>query len=201
MEANFEFECTALAPRRKELGQRVVSFLLEKKKKFLQHERPDGEDADLIYGSDKAFERAWTDSSRTNIELQLKGKPAEGRSITKFRNLSGAIGFWRLCGFRRIGASCCFALSFDLQHQSRAFAEACEFDPRRSNAEDLEDEKLETIYNTDPWTNVKKLKTERLRDVLPLHHASLTLTDEELKDFFHHSSDDKIGWVKVTKDT
>jgi hypothetical protein len=54
---------TTLELRRKGLGRKVVSLLLEKAKKFLQHERPDGEDADLIYGSDEAFERAWTSRS------------------------------------------------------------------------------------------------------------------------------------------
>lgn len=49
------------------------------------------------------------------------------------------------------------------------------------------------IYDVDPWTTVKELKIERLRDVLPLHHASLTLTDEELKAFFITHTDNKIG--------
>lgn len=39
---------------------------------------------------------------------------------------------------------------------------------------------------------------ERLRDALPLHHAALTLTDEELQDFFVTHADDKIGWDRVT---
>ncbi|CRL31324.1 EF-Hand 1, calcium-binding site [Penicillium camemberti] len=196
---------TALELRRKGLGRKVVSLLLEKAKKFLQHERPDGEDADLIYSSDEAFERAWTLHAlvspgylTADIEPQLKGKSAEERLTTKYRNQSGAIDFWRSCGFRRIGASRCFALSFDLQHQSRALAEVCDFDPRRSNAEDLENEELEMIYEADSWTNVKELKMERLRDVLSLHHASLTLTDKELRAFFIAHANDKIGWDRVT---
>lgn len=51
---------------------------------------------------------------------------------------------------------------------------------------------------TDPFTDVKKLKIERLRDALPLHNAASTLTDKELKDFFMAHADDKFGWDQVT---
>lgn len=182
-----------------------MSLLLEKAKQFLQVDKSDGEDADLTYGFDEAFQPAWILHAlvspgylTADIEPQLKGKSAEERLTTKYRNQSGAIDFWRSCGFRRIGASRCFALSFDLQHQSRALAEVCDFDPRRSNAEDLENEELEMIYEADSWTNVKELKMERLRDVLSLHHASLTLTDKELRAFFIAHANDKIGWDRVT---
>lgn len=133
-----------------------------------------------------------------DIKSQLVGKSAEERLMTRARIQSGAIDFWRSCGFRRIGASRCFALSFDLQHQSRALAAASDFDPRRSHAKDLEDEELEVIYETNRFTKLKKLKMGRLRDALPLHHAALTLTDEELKAFFVTRASDKIGWHQVT---
>jgi hypothetical protein len=42
------------------------------------------------------------------------------------------------------------------------------------------------------------MKTERLRDALPLHYAALTLTDEELKNYFAAHADDEIGWDRVT---
>jgi hypothetical protein len=41
---------------------------------------------------------------------------------------------------------------------------------------------------------VKKLKMGRLHDALPLHHAALTLMDEELNAFFVTHADDEIGW-------
>lgn len=196
---------TALELRRKGLGQKVVSLLLKKAKQFCLYEKGDGEDADLIYGSNEAFERAWTLHAlvspgilTADIESQLAGKSAEERSMTRAQNQSGAIDFWRSCGFRRIGASRCFAFSFDLQHQSRALAAASDFDPRRSHAEDLEIEELEVIYETNRFTEVKKLKMGRLRDALPLHHAALTLTDEELKAVLVAHADDEIGWDRVT---
>jgi hypothetical protein len=36
-----------------------VSLLLEKAKQFLQVDKSDGEDADLTYGFDEAFQPAW----------------------------------------------------------------------------------------------------------------------------------------------
>ncbi|XRM39503.1 hypothetical protein ABZX51_002854 [Aspergillus tubingensis] len=39
---------------------------------------------------------------------------------------------------------------------------------------------------------------DRLRDSLPLHHAALTLMDEELKAFFVFHASDELGWERVT---
>lgn len=88
--------------------------------------------------------------------------------------------------------------SFDLHHQSHALPAVSDFETRRSHTRDLKDEELEIIYKTDRFTEVKKLKMGRSRDVLPLHYAALTLTDEELKAFFVTYADDKIGWDRVT---
>jgi hypothetical protein len=192
--------------RRKGLGQKIVSLLLNKARLFCLDDKPDGEHVDLVYGSNKAFELAWTLHAlvspgvlTADIESQLVGKSAEERLAIRTRVQSGAIDFWRSCGFRRVGASRCFAFSFDLQHPSRAIAAASDFDPRSSDAEDLEnEEELEVIYEADRFTGVKKKKMERLRDALPLHHAALTLVDEELKTFFATHADDDLGWDRVT---
>ncbi|KAJ9297976.1 hypothetical protein DTO271G3_4197 [Paecilomyces variotii] len=196
---------TALELRRKGLGKRIVSLLLEKARQFCLDDRPDGKLAGLIYGSNAAFERAWTLHAlvipgylTADVKPQLVGKSAEERLMTKDQIETGAIDFWRSCGFRRIGASRCFAFSFHLQHQSRALAAASDFDPQSTHAEDLEDEELQIIYETDLFVDVKKLKTERLRDALPLHHAALTLDDDELEAFFVTHADDKIGWDQLT---
>jgi hypothetical protein len=196
---------TALELRRQGLGQKVVSLLLEKAQQFCRRDKPDGKYVDHVYGSNEAFERAWTlhalvspGSLTADIESQLEGKSAEERLMIQDRAESGAIDFWRSCGFRRIGASRCFAFSFNLQHQSRALAAASDFDPRRSQAKDLEDEELQDSYYTDPFTEGKDLKMGRLRDTLPLHHAALTLTDQELQAFFITHTDDGIGWDRVT---
>lgn len=110
---------TALELRRKGLGQKVVSLLLEKAKQFCLDDKPDGKHADLFYGSNEAFERAWTLHAlvspgylTADIESQLVGKSAEERLMTRDRIQSGAIDFWRSCGFRRIGASHLAVLHF-----------------------------------------------------------------------------------------
>jgi hypothetical protein len=46
---------TALELRRKGLGQKLVSLLLNKARQFCLNEKGDGENADLIYGSDEAL--------------------------------------------------------------------------------------------------------------------------------------------------
>ncbi|KAJ6118121.1 hypothetical protein N7471_013998 [Penicillium samsonianum] len=213
---------TALELRRKGLGQKVVSLLLNKAEQFCLGKKGDhrqlldrrkrlidmlGDDklAELGVVSDEDFERAWTPYAlvspgtlTADFESQLEGKSAEERLMTKSRAESGAIDFWRACGFRRIGASRCFAFSFDVQHQSRALSAASDFDPRRSHAKDLEYEELEAAYEADHLIDPNKLKMEKLRDMLPLHHAALTLTDEELKAFFVTHADDEIGWDRVS---
>ncbi|KAF4220079.1 hypothetical protein CNMCM8980_003368 [Aspergillus fumigatiaffinis] len=200
-----ELHVTELNLRRKGLGQKIVSLLLNKARLFCLDDKPDGKHADLVYGSNKAFELAWTLHAlvspgvlTADIESQLVGKSAEERLTIRTRIQSGAIDFWRSCGFRRIGASRCFAFSFDPQHPSRAIAAASDFDPRRSHAEDLENEELKVICEADRFTDVTKVKMERLLDVLPLHHAAFTLMDEELKTFFATHADDEIGWDRVT---
>jgi hypothetical protein len=122
------------------------------------------------------------------------GKSAEECLMIQTQIQSSAIDFWRLCGFRRIGASQCFAFSFDHQHPSRAIAAASDFNPHRSHAGDLENKELKVICEVDRFTDVTKVKMERLCDVLPLHHAAFTLMDEELKTFFATHADDEIGW-------
>ncbi|KAJ5263953.1 hypothetical protein N7478_011558 [Penicillium angulare] len=196
---------TALDLRRKGLGREIVSLLLRKAKQYCLDDKPDGKNVDIFYGSNEIFERAWTlhvlaspGYLTADIKSQLVGKSAEERLMTQTQYQLAAIEFWRSCGFRRIGASHFFAFSFDLQHLSRALAADSDFDPRRSHAEDLENEELRLIYEEDHSTKVEELKMERLRDALPLHHAALTLTDEELQDFFVTHADDRIGWDQVT---
>lgn len=195
---------TALELRRKGLGQKLVSLLLEKARKFCLDGKPDGKHAAIFYGSNEAFERAWTLHAivspgflTADMESRLVGKSAEERLMIRVQTDSSVIGFWRSCGFRRIGASHCFAFSFDLHHQSHALAAGADFDPRRSYAEDLEDEELGIIYEANRHIDVNKLKMGRLRDTLPLHHAALTLTDEELRAFFV-TQDDKFDWDRMS---
>jgi hypothetical protein len=196
-----ELHVTELNLRRKGLGQKIVSLLLNKAQLFCLDDKPDGKHADLVYSSNKAFKLAWTLHAlvspgvlTTDIESQLVGKSAEECLTIQTRIQSSAIDFWQSCGFRRIGASQCFTFSFNHQHPSRAITAASDFNPRRSHAEDLENEELKVIYEADRFTDVTKVKIERLHDILPLHHAAFTLMDKELKTFFTTHADDEIGW-------
>ncbi|KAJ5748236.1 uncharacterized protein N7511_009932 [Penicillium nucicola] len=182
--------------RRKGLGQKVVSLLLNKVENFCLGKKEDHRKrfrdmlrdekfAKLCDIFDEDFEKSWNPHALVipgiltdDIKSQLEGKSTEERLIIKSRVESGTIDFWRACGFRRIGASRCFAFSFDFQHQSRALSAASDFDPRRSHAKDLEYEELEVAYEADHFIERNKLKLERLRAILPLHHSALTLTDE-----------------------
>ncbi|KAL4989772.1 hypothetical protein BDW68DRAFT_195610 [Aspergillus falconensis] len=140
-----ELHVAALELRQKGLGWKIVSLLLNKAKQLSLDEKGDGEDQDLVYSSNEAFEQAWTLHA--------------------------------------------------LLHQSRALGTASNFDLCRDDAGDLEDKEL---YETATFTEVKKIKMERLCDALLLHHAALTLGDNELKAFFMTHTDDNIGWARVT---
>ncbi|KAJ5219705.1 hypothetical protein N7468_008909 [Penicillium chermesinum] len=197
---------TAFDLRRKGLGQKMATLLLERAKRLSsEDEAVDDILLDENPESNAVSERLWTLHAfvspgilTSEIESQLKGKSAEERLIMKEQLQFGAINFWRSCGFRRIGASHCFAYSFNLQHQSHALTAASDYNPRRSRAEELETEELQLIYESDRHIRPQDLRMERLRDTLPLHHAALTLTDEELKAFFVNHADDGTDWDRLT---
>jgi hypothetical protein len=76
--------------RRKGLGQKIVSLLLNKAQLFCLDNKPDGKHVDLVYGSNKAFELAWTlhalvspGALTADIESQLVGKSAEERLVIR----------------------------------------------------------------------------------------------------------------------
>jgi hypothetical protein len=103
---------TELNLRRKGLGQKIVSLLLNKARLFCLDDKPDGKHVDLFYGSHKAFKLAWTLHAlvsprvlTADIEPQLVGKSAEEHLIIQTQIQSSAINFWRSYGFRQIGAS------------------------------------------------------------------------------------------------
>ncbi|KAL2831656.1 hypothetical protein BJY01DRAFT_254164 [Aspergillus pseudoustus] len=129
------------------------------------------------------------------MHWQLANKSTEERLRIKTKVQGNATKFWRACGFRRIGASNCFAFSFDPHHQSRALASTSDFDPRRSYAKDIEDEET---FDPNPSREVEELKIQRLRDSLPLHHAAVTLEDDELKTFFATHLNGNSVWDRVT---
>ncbi|EPS28798.1 hypothetical protein PDE_03744 [Penicillium oxalicum 114-2] len=191
--------------RRKGLGDEIVSLLLEKAHTFCLGEmpvRPKYAGTALLIPT---LEERWTlhalVSSRvspTDIGLQLVGKCVKERLTIGGQLQFGIIEFFRSCGFRRIGASQCFALSFDVQHRSRAIASISDFDPRENFAEELENERLAMTGERDVLIQAQQQRMERLRHALPLHHAAITLNDEELEDFFASCADNEVDWDQVT---
>lgn len=138
-----ELHVTALELRRKGLGQKMVSLLLNEAKKLCLDEKVDDEYAVRFYSSREAFERDWTLHAlvspghlTADIGSLSMGKPTEERLTIRSRAESGAIHFWRACGFRRVGASGCFGFSFDSKHKSRALPADSDFDPRQEHGDE-----------------------------------------------------------------
>ncbi|KAJ5711920.1 hypothetical protein N7488_006076 [Penicillium malachiteum] len=173
-------DITASELRGKGLEKRVVSLLLEKIQKLIiaRKRLSKGLGAVALFG------------------MPLDKSPEE-RLMIQYKAEAVTIDFWRSCGFRRIGASDCFAFSFNADHPSHNIAAAFDFNPRRSYARDLENQKLRVIYEADSSIGTNKLRIKRLRNALPLHRAALTLTDKELMAFFVTHVDDKLGWDRV----
>jgi GNAT superfamily N-acetyltransferase len=88
----FEELHVAVELRWKGLGHKIASLLLDKAKQFCLEDKLDSENADLVYGSNQAFERAWTLHALVNpgilianIESQLAGKSVEERLMIRTR--------------------------------------------------------------------------------------------------------------------
>ncbi|KUJ15383.1 uncharacterized protein LY89DRAFT_648653 [Mollisia scopiformis] len=128
---------------------------------------------------------------RSDVEPLAKGvSRAEKRKIYN-QACDDAVAFYRTFGFRRIGASSCFGYSFDPAHKSRAIEASADYDPPEPPEEDLSEDE-----GANPFDDSKQQKKmDRLRDKLPLHHATLTLPDKECvafyKGFLDHSG---IEW-------
>ncbi|KAJ5614657.1 hypothetical protein N7528_008311 [Penicillium herquei] len=116
--------------RRKGLGQKVVSLLLEKIKKFSRARKRSWE----YFKVDGKVLEPWTLHAlvipgylKSEAASDFVDKSPEERLVIKNQAEAVALEFWRSCGFRRIGASECFAFSFNLEHPSHALAAASDF--------------------------------------------------------------------------
>ncbi|KIA75960.1 hypothetical protein HK57_00243 [Aspergillus ustus] len=164
--------------RRRGLGQKMVSLLLGKAKRLNQGQTRDNpyelnEHAFVLHAVVRPGYLT------ADVGRQLVDKSKE-ELLIKAQAYDGATQFLQTCGFRRIGASSCFAFSFDPQHQSRALSLASDFYPRREHLDDLERD--ETVGSSS-WPKLEELRMQKLR-ALPLHHAALNLDDHELEAFF-----------------
>lgn len=108
----------------------------------------------------------------SDLRSEKVGKSFREQQESNLRALDSAIAFYRSLGFRRVGASNCFALSLDPKHRSHAIATADDFDPPIEAPEDDSD-------TDEPQNKLLKLKKK-----LPLHHATLTMPDAECVEFY-----------------
>ncbi|KAJ5692145.1 hypothetical protein N7462_001568 [Penicillium macrosclerotiorum] len=196
---------SAPALRRRGLGQKLVSLLLNKAQKYILSAKGDGQYADLLYGSHEAFERIWTLHAFIKPEIKRAGaksyilkRNSEERLMIMNQIQLCAITFWRSCGFRRIGASPYFAYSFDLQRPSHSLETNSDFDLQGSHSEDSENEILTNFCQRYCFFNLPYLKLERIRHDKPLHHAAIVLSDERLKAFLISSITHNHNWHDVT---
>ena len=139
---------------------------------------------------------AWLTS---DIEKQLKDQTKLAKRDIQFHAKDIATNFYRSIGFRRIGASTYFCLTEDSTHKAHSVPSHEDFDPIPADAD--EDVRVEDV---DQWfigeSKLHPRRLERLKERLPLHHATITLDDDELVKFyeiFKDSRGSQQDWSKV----
>ena len=139
-----------------------------------------------------------------DIENDIDGKTKKEQQEIRLNALNGANAFFRSLGFRRIGASYCFGLATDPDHQAHALPSGADFDPLSEETDtDEPPEGYERTYEDifgDPARSSWRLKL--LEERLPLHYAAIILPDNECVEFFKEFklSEKQIeDWVKVDR--
>lgn len=142
----------------------------------------------------------------SDIRDDTDGKTNLEQQEIRLRALDAATSFYRSLGFRRIGASGCFGLATDPNHKAHQIPPVADFDPFQEEAEEdvpEDGDEVETPFEIlfgDPAKSSRRLKL--LQDRLPLHHATITLSDSECVDFykeFKKSENSGEDWVKVDR--
>ncbi|OBT83253.1 hypothetical protein VE02_07589 [Pseudogymnoascus sp. 03VT05] len=138
-----------------------------------------------------------------DISQSLIGKtPREQRDI-QFATHDVSVAFYRSIGFRRIGASSCFGLAVDPNHEAHRISINDDFNPPE---EEVDDEDLEARHTAEKAffreEEEHSLLMELLKKRLPLHHAALTFSDAECVK--HYEEINKLPnageeWKKVDK--
>ncbi|KAL3492332.1 hypothetical protein BJX62DRAFT_236364 [Aspergillus germanicus] len=195
-----ELHVTALEHRRKGLGQRIVSLLLDKALGYLELRDQLAKYSREAIGAaaQPSILHALVLPGRLNADGQLQSVGKSVREILGMnaQALDGPLKFWRKCGFQRIGASKCLAFSFDPQHPSRALAVASDFDPQPDLCNTFEDEELDGVNSL---KEARQRRNERYRISLPLHHAALTLSDDECRAFFASRTSGEASWTRALR--
>lgn len=173
--------------RRKGVGKRIARDLIEK-----SHKGGRNPAFSLVRPGCIGFElrkvtKGKTKLEKHEIEISMRGK---------------IIDFWRCQGFRRVGASDFFGLATDPNHPADTISSIADFNP--ADAEPDLDEEPPTEFlapgiaiSPGPW------RLELLKERLPLHHAIVTLPDDECVQFFNsfkaNVDNQSYDWNKVDR--
>jgi GNAT superfamily N-acetyltransferase len=168
-----EYMSVEKALRRKGVGKRMATCLLNK----------------ALAGERKtAFSLVMPGWLNSDISKVIDGKSKREQIIIRRGARSSAIAFYRSLGFRRIGASYCFGLATDPDHQACKLLAAADFDPPEAEVEEDDTnagnavEPILRYFLGDQHISSPEL--ERLKARLPLHHATMTMPDDECADFY-----------------
>jgi hypothetical protein len=203
----FLIERTHVADRdlqRKGLGRVMVNLLLRKAEGLTVQKPKTAEQIQftkMFYG-DEDFSKYLTLHTlvvpgwlRADVEPLSRDKSKSEKRKIFGDAADAAVAFYRALGFRRIGASSCLGYSHDPAHKSKAIEVAADFDlpePEAGLSDDDTDDQ--------PAEDKKKKELERLRQKHPLHHATITMLDEECVAFYETFLDnDKLVWKHTNR--
>ncbi|CRG87462.1 DNA (cytosine-5)-methyltransferase PliMCI [Talaromyces islandicus] len=170
--------------RRKGLGRVMVSALLEKTKNHATYSGEGPNDVmERIHGEEETQKLSRLHAlvipraTERDTELQFREEMtlAERREVDE-QILRCKTSFWRSVGFRRVGASKCFAFSFDPDHLSHKILASEDFDLVHRLVGDYETKDV-SVGDSDEMQCSES--DARPRRKLPLHSAVVTLDDAE----------------------
>jgi hypothetical protein len=140
---------------------------------------------------------------RSDVEAERNGKSKREQAEINKRAIDSAVAFYRALGFRRIGASDCFGFSSYPKHKSHAVALIDDFDlPIESVDEaisdDDDDDDERNVQLVIGGQGLEEKRLERLKQRLPLHHATITLNDADCVEFYNaFTTKDGAEWKQV----
>lgn len=205
--------------RQKGLGREMVSALIEKAKKQDSPKTLTAKDRafqEIMYGKrdlgkySRLHILAIPGWLRKDVESETEGKSTHEKREVHFRAADSASAFYRSLGFRRVGTSFCFGLSLDPNHKSHGVAPVDDTNPPTEIPEETSDNdddpshiftpraspSIYPIYPKFPAFTERKL--ERLKQRLPLHHATITLSDIECVKYYQtFTAKDNVEWTKA----
>jgi GNAT superfamily N-acetyltransferase len=136
---------------------------------------------------------------RTDVGKRCDGKTEKEKRAIRDIACENAIAFYRSLKFRRIGLSGCFAVPADLTHKAYTLLASEDLDPAEPEHDSEDDEEDE---NKDTWSpfsednNREKKRLEFLQQRMPLHHATVTMTDSDCVKFFAKFDGADDEWMK-----